>query len=157
MMIKLAILLMSATITASTIPAAASQSASPAALAATRTHWAAVRSQLSKATDREAACRAYAASFYESLTMRQAAVGCIGYPDIAALLLAFAGPSPSQQRIQVRHPVPHQPRRHASIAAWTNVRKFVRFCSFRSSRNTSARPCKSERVQTSVERDPDVR
>jgi hypothetical protein len=82
MMIRLAILLTSATINASTVPAAASQCASPPAIAAIRTHWAAVRSQLSKATDNEAVCRAYAASFYESVTTRQAAVGC---PDISSL------------------------------------------------------------------------
>ena len=48
MMIRLAILLTSATINASTVPAAASQCTSPTAIAATRTHWAAVRSQFSK-------------------------------------------------------------------------------------------------------------
>ena len=85
MMIRLAILLTSATINASTVPAAASQCASPPAIAAIRTHWAAVRSQLSKATDNEAVCRAYAASFYESVTTRQAAVGCTGGPDISSL------------------------------------------------------------------------
>jgi hypothetical protein len=85
MMIRLAILLMSATINASTIPAAASQCASPTAIAATRTHWAAIRSQFKTASDHEAACRAYAASFYESVTTRQAATGCTGYPDVTAL------------------------------------------------------------------------
>ena len=85
MMIRFAILLVSATINASTVPAAASQCASPTAIAAIRTHWAAVRSQLSKATDHEAACRAYAASFYDSVTTRQAAVGCTGGADITAL------------------------------------------------------------------------
>ena len=85
MMLRLAILLTSATINASTIPAAASQCASPTAIAATRTHWAAVRIQFSNATDHEAVCRAYAASFYESVTTRQAAAGCTGYSDITAL------------------------------------------------------------------------
>ena len=85
MMIRLAILLTSATINASTVPAAASQCASPPAIVAIRTHWAAVRSQLSKATDHEAACRAYAASFYEAVTTRQAAAGCTGNVDITAL------------------------------------------------------------------------
>jgi hypothetical protein len=84
MVIRFAILLTSATINASTVPAAA-QCASPTAIAAIRTHWAAVRSQLSKATDHEAACRAYAASFYESVTTRQAAAGCTGGADISAL------------------------------------------------------------------------
>jgi len=85
MMIRLAILLASATINASTVPAAASQCVSPPAIAAIRTHWAAVRSQLNKAMDHQAACRAYAASFYESVTTRQAAAGCTGGADITAL------------------------------------------------------------------------
>lgn len=84
MMIRLAILLTSATINASTIPAAASQCASPA-IAATRTHWAAVRSRFNDATDREIACRAYAASFYEAVTSRQAAVGCTDGAELTAL------------------------------------------------------------------------
>jgi hypothetical protein len=85
MMIRLAILLTSATINASTIPAAASQCASPTAIAATRMHWAAVRSQFNNATDHEAACRAYAASFYESVMTRQAVADCVGYSGITAL------------------------------------------------------------------------
>lgn len=85
MMIRLAILLTSATLNAFAVPVAASQCASPAEIAASRTHWAAVRSQFSKAPDHEAACRAYAASFYESVTARQAATGCVGYPDITTL------------------------------------------------------------------------
>ena len=85
MMIRLAILLTSATINASTVPAAAAQCTSPTAIATVRTHWAAVRSQLSKATDHEAACRAYAASFYESVTTRQAAAGCTDDADISAI------------------------------------------------------------------------
>ena len=85
MMIRLAILLTSATINASTVPAAAaSQCTSPTAIASIRTHWA-VRSQLSKATDHDAACRAYAASFYESVTTRQAAAGCTDHADISAI------------------------------------------------------------------------
>ena len=90
--LRLAILLTSATINAYTVPAAAaSQCASPTAIAATRTHWAAVRSQLNKVTDHEAACRAYAASFYESVTTRQAAAGCTADADITALDLVING------------------------------------------------------------------
>jgi hypothetical protein len=85
MMIRLAILLTSATIIASAVPAAASPCTSPNAIAATRTHWAAVRRQFSKGTDPEAACRAYAASFYDLVTTRQAAAGCTRDADIAAL------------------------------------------------------------------------
>jgi hypothetical protein len=85
MVIRLAILLTSATIIASTVPAAAAPCTSPTAIAAIRTHWAAVRRQFSKTTDREAACRAYAASFYDSVTTRQTAAGCTGDADISAL------------------------------------------------------------------------
>jgi len=85
MMIRLALVLTLATINASTVPAAASQCASPTASAATRTHWAAVRSQFRKTADRDAECRAYVASFYESVTTRQAAAGCTGDTDITAL------------------------------------------------------------------------
>jgi hypothetical protein len=85
MMIRLVILLTSVTISASTLPAAASQCASPTAIADTRTHWAAVRNQFNKATDREAACRAYAASFYETVTTRHAAARCTSDADITAL------------------------------------------------------------------------
>jgi hypothetical protein len=83
MMIRLTILLTSATINASTIQAAASPCVSPSDIAATRTHWAAIRSRFNKATDYDAACRAYAASFYELVTTRQAAAGCDG--DVGAL------------------------------------------------------------------------
>jgi len=85
MMIRLAILLASAIFNASTLPAAASQCASPTAIAATRTHWVAVRRQFNNATDHEAACRAYAASFYESVTTRQAAASCTAGADITVL------------------------------------------------------------------------
>jgi hypothetical protein len=85
MMIRLAILLTSATIIASSVPAAASPCTSPSAIAATRTHWAAVRRQFSKTTDREAACRAYATSFYDSVTTRQTVASCTGDADITAL------------------------------------------------------------------------
>jgi hypothetical protein len=70
MMIRLVILLTSATISASTLPAAASQCKTLTAIAATRTHWAAVRNQFNKATDREAACRAYADSFLHLISLQ---------------------------------------------------------------------------------------
>jgi hypothetical protein len=84
-MIRLAILLTSATINASSVPAAASQCTTPTTIAAIRTHWAAVRSQLREATDRDAACRAYAAWFYESVTTRHAVAGCTSDADISAI------------------------------------------------------------------------
>jgi hypothetical protein len=85
MMIRLAILLTSATINVTTIAAVASPCASATDIDATRTHSATVRSRFNKATDHDAACRAYAASFYELVTTRQAAAGCAGYSDVGAL------------------------------------------------------------------------
>src|SRR5262249_24121707 len=41
-----------------------------------RSRWETLRSQPAKEADKEKACRAYAASFYESVTLRQAAVTC---------------------------------------------------------------------------------
>jgi hypothetical protein len=84
-MIRLAILLTSATVIASTGPAAASPCTSSIVIATTRTHGAAVRRQFSNATDRDAACRAYAASFYKSVTTRQTVAGCTTGADISAL------------------------------------------------------------------------
>src|SRR4051812_6610919 len=85
MMISIAILPTIVTINTSTPPSASSLCISPTPITPPHTHSAAVRSQLSKATDHEAACRAYAASFYESVTTRQAAAGCTGDADISAI------------------------------------------------------------------------
>ena len=85
MMIRLFILLTSATINASIVPAAALPCAASTAIAATRTHLTTIRSQLDKATDHETACRAYAASFYELVTTRQMAASCTGYGDVSTL------------------------------------------------------------------------
>lgn len=75
-MIRLAIVLTSATINASTIQAAASQCTPATAIAATRMHWAVARNQLDKVTEHDTACRTYAALFYESVTTRQAVADC---------------------------------------------------------------------------------
>jgi hypothetical protein len=65
--------MVSAAITASTIPAVAADSTSRKDIDATRTRSATVRSQPANAADNEKVCRAYAASFYQSVTLRQAA------------------------------------------------------------------------------------
>jgi hypothetical protein len=70
---RILVLLVSAAINASTIPALAADSTSNKDLGVTRTRSATVRSQPANAADKEKACRAYAASFYESVTLRQAA------------------------------------------------------------------------------------
>ena len=65
----------------STTSASASQCASPSEIAASRTRWAALRDQFGNATDHEMACRVFAASFYESVLARQAAVSCANDAD----------------------------------------------------------------------------
>lgn len=81
MMIKLAVLLVPFMINGSIIPAATAQCMASHEIATTRMRWAAVRSRFDGAANHEAACRAYAAAFYESVTTRQAAGGCIRGED----------------------------------------------------------------------------
>jgi hypothetical protein len=69
-MMRLAVLLASAVINVSTIPALASECAS-AKILMPRARWAIVRNQPTKTADNQTTCRAYAASFYESVTLRQ--------------------------------------------------------------------------------------
>jgi hypothetical protein len=75
-MMRLAVLLVSAVINASTVPAVASECASSRDIDALRARWATLRTQPTKTADNEATCRAYAASFYESVTLRQATALC---------------------------------------------------------------------------------
>jgi hypothetical protein len=83
---KFTVLIASAAINASTIPALASECNSIKDINASRTRWAIERSKLTDADDREKTCRAYAASFYESATLRQAATKCSeGGRNLAAL------------------------------------------------------------------------
>jgi hypothetical protein len=65
-----------AAISASAIPAVAAECTSVKGIDASRSRWETLRSQPAKEADREKACRAYAASFYESVTLRQAAATC---------------------------------------------------------------------------------
>ncbi|OQW59349.1 MAG: hypothetical protein A4S14_05095 [Proteobacteria bacterium SG_bin9] len=73
---RIIVLVALAAINAHLMPAAASECASNKDIDASRSRWAALRSQSVVATDREKACRAYAVSFYESVTTRQAAMSC---------------------------------------------------------------------------------
>ena len=75
-MMKLTVLLASALINASTIPVLASECASASNIDAARARWATVRTQPAKTADNQTICRAYAASFYESVTLRQATALC---------------------------------------------------------------------------------
>jgi hypothetical protein len=80
------VLIASAAICASTIPAIASECTSNKDIAASRTRWATLRSQPANAADKEKTCRAYAASFYQSVTLRQTAARCVdGERNLAVL------------------------------------------------------------------------
>ena len=74
---RILVLIASAAINASTIPAVAAECTSIKDIDASRSRWELLRSQSDKAADKENSCRAYAASFYESVTLRQAAAKCI--------------------------------------------------------------------------------
>ena len=63
------------------VPAVASNCISSADIAASRARWATQRSQSASDTDSERVCRAYAASFYESVTVRHVATICIRSND----------------------------------------------------------------------------
>ena len=73
---KLAVLLASAVINVATIPVLASECASASDIDVARARWATVRTQPAKTADNQTTCRAYAASFYESVTLRQATALC---------------------------------------------------------------------------------
>ena len=70
---RIAVLIVSAAINASTIPAVAAEHTSNRDIDAARTRAVTVHSQPVNAADIEKTCRAYAASFYESVMLRQAA------------------------------------------------------------------------------------
>ncbi|QPF88666.1 hypothetical protein [Bradyrhizobium commune] len=74
---RILVFIASAAINASTIPALAAECTSIKNLDASRSRWETLRSQPDKAADKEKMCRAYAASFYESVTLRHAAAKCI--------------------------------------------------------------------------------
>jgi hypothetical protein len=73
---RAAVLIASAAINAFTIPAVAAECTSIKDIDASRSRWELLRSQPAKGADKEKTCRAYAASFYESVTLRQAAARC---------------------------------------------------------------------------------
>jgi len=76
-MTRMIALIVSAVMNVSTLPAVASDcGASAGEIAELRSRWEAVRSQPLKAPNKDANCRAYASSFYESVTIRQSAASC---------------------------------------------------------------------------------
>ena len=76
MMIRLAITLTSIAINGATIPPAIAQCMSAQEATAMRTRSDTLRSRLEPIASHDAACRAFAATFYELVTMRQAAASC---------------------------------------------------------------------------------
>jgi hypothetical protein len=83
---RLVVLIASAAINASTIPAVAAACTSGKEVDAFRARWATLRSQPAASAEREKACRAYAESFYESVKLRQMAASCVdGQQSLAAL------------------------------------------------------------------------
>ena len=83
---RVLVLVASAAINACTIPALAAECTSIKDIDASRSRWELLRSQPAKADHKEKICRAYAASFYESVTIRQAAARCTdGERNLAVL------------------------------------------------------------------------
>ena len=83
---RITVLIASALINASTIPGLAAVSTLNKDVEAARAVSATVRSKPDNAADNEKACRAYAASFYESVMRQQAAAGRV---DGARVLTAI--------------------------------------------------------------------
>jgi hypothetical protein len=83
---RVAVLIASAAINASTIPAVAAEHTSNKDIDAARAQAVMVNNQLVNAADNERACRAYAASFYESVVLRHAAAGRVDGPRVLAAL-----------------------------------------------------------------------
>jgi hypothetical protein len=83
---RITVLIASVAINAFTIPTVASECTSNKDIDASRSRWATLRSQPARAADNVRTCRAYAASFYESVTLRQAAEGCVDHKRSLAAL-----------------------------------------------------------------------
>ncbi|WP_156944690.1 hypothetical protein [Bradyrhizobium sp. Ec3.3] len=83
---RIAVLIVSAAINASTIPAVAAGCASNKNIDGSCAGLVTVQSQLDNAADKEKRCRAYATSFYESVVLRQAAANRV---DGAQVLTAI--------------------------------------------------------------------
>jgi hypothetical protein len=74
---RMVALIVSAVMNVSTLPAGASDcGASADEIAELRSRWDTVRSRPIKASNKDANCRTYASSFYESVTIRQSAANC---------------------------------------------------------------------------------
>jgi hypothetical protein len=82
---RIAVLIACATIKASTIPVVGAERTSIKDTDASRARLTSVQSQSADA-DKEKACRAYAASFYESVTLRQTAASRVDGARVLAAL-----------------------------------------------------------------------
>jgi hypothetical protein len=83
---RIAVLIASAAINVSTFPAVAAECTSNKDIDASCTRWATVQSQPANATEKEKSCRAYAASFYQSVMLRQVATQRIDGARVLAAL-----------------------------------------------------------------------
>ena len=83
---RIIVLIAFAAISVSTIPAVAAECTKSKDIEASRRRLATLRSQPANAADSEKTCRAYAASFYESVMLREAAARCVdGERNLAVL------------------------------------------------------------------------
>ena len=83
---RAAVLIVLVAINASTIAAVASECTAVKDIDGFRSRWELLRSQSVKSENKEKMCRAYAASFYESVTLRDAAARCAyGGQNLAVL------------------------------------------------------------------------
>jgi hypothetical protein len=83
---RIAVLIACAAINASTIPALAAECGPIKDAGFSRARCASAQSQLSNADDKDKACRAYAASFYESVMLRQTAANRVDGARVLAAL-----------------------------------------------------------------------
>jgi hypothetical protein len=83
---RIAVLIASAAINASTVPSLAAECTSNKDIHASCTRWATVQSEPAGAADKEKNCHAYAASFYESVVLRQVAAKRVDGERVLAAL-----------------------------------------------------------------------
>jgi hypothetical protein len=83
---RIAVLIASAAINASTIPALAAERTPIKDIDASRVGWTVLQGQTDTVAENEKACRAYATSFYESVMKRQAAANRVEGERVLAAL-----------------------------------------------------------------------
>ena len=83
---RIAVLIASAAINASTIPSLAAECNSNKSIDVSCARSATVQSQSANAADKEKVCRAYAASFYESVMLREVAAKRVDGAQVLAAL-----------------------------------------------------------------------